>query len=80
MHIIGSHTDYITPSRTLETITYMGCDNSLYIYNYEGIHFRLFTELLELTEFFESGTEPKYHFMNEGHLDLFLGEYLKGDY
>ncbi|SRX76255.1 hypothetical protein [Aequorivita antarctica] len=71
------YTDYITPSRTLETISSEGSNEYLYIYNYEGIHYRLFIGLLELTEFFESGTEPKYDFTDEGDLDLFLGEYLK---
>lgn len=72
-----TYTDYITPSRTVETITVEGSNKYLYIYNYEGVHFRLFIGLLELTQFFELGTEPKYHFMNEGDLDLFLGRYLQ---
>ena len=72
-----SYTDYITPSRTLETITEMGSNKYLYIYNYEGVHFRLFIGLLEIAQFFELKTEPKYHFMNEGDLDLFLGGYLQ---
>jgi len=74
--IRNCHTDYITPSRTLETITIEGINRHLYIYNYEGTHFRLFTGLLELIQFFTLGTEPKYDFTNEGDLDLFLEKYL----
>ena len=75
--IINCHTDYITPSRTLETISYKQSDKIIYIYNYEGTHFRLFTSLLELIQFFTLGTEPKYDFTEEGDLDLFLQEYWK---
>ena len=72
MNKIMNYTDYITPSRTLETITYGGSDKILYIYNYEGIHFRVFNGLLELAQFFELGTEPRYDFTEERDLDFFI--------
>lgn len=76
MYKIDSHTEYITPSRTIETITFKENDNRLYIYNYDGTHFRLFREVLELIQFFEMGTEPHYHFSDEADLDLFLKDYV----
>lgn len=71
------HTDYITPNRTLETIRFDGSDTYLYVYNYKGVHFRLFMDLVELAQFFPLRTEPKYEFSDEEDLDLFLDEYLK---
>ena len=72
-----THTTYITPNRTLETISVNGSDAYFYVYNYKGIHFRLFMDLVELAQFFQLGTEPKYDFSEEGELDLFLEEYRK---
>lgn len=77
MNNINSHTAYITPNRTLETISVNGSDAYLYIYNYKGVHFRLFMDLVELAQFFQLGTEPKYDFSEEGEMDLFLEEYKK---
>lgn len=70
-------TYYFKPNITLETIILEKSNRYLYIYNYKGNHFRLFTELLELIQFFETGTEPKYDFIDEADLDLFLENYLK---
>lgn len=77
MNKINCHTDYITSNRTLETITVAGSDEYLYVYNYKGVHFRLFIGLLELAQFFELGKEPKHDFSNDEELDLFLEEYWK---
>lgn len=71
------HTDYITSNRTLETITVVGTDEYLYVYNYKGIHFRLFMDLVELAQFFQFGTESKYDFSEDVELDLFLEEYFQ---
>ena len=64
-----------TSNRTLETITVPGSDEYIYVYNYKGLHFRVFIGLREIAQFFELGTEPKYDFTNEAELDLFLEEY-----
>ncbi|MCZ4318759.1 hypothetical protein O4H26_07140 [Aequorivita viscosa] len=77
MNKINSHTAYITPNRTLETIRVDGSDAYLYVYNYKGVHFRFFTDLVELAHFFQLGTEPKYDFSEEAELDLFLEEHKK---
>lgn len=77
MNKINSHTSYITPNRTLETIRLYGSDAYLYVYNYKGVHFRLFMDLVELAQFFQLGTEPKYEFSDDVELDSFLEEYLK---
>ncbi|SDX27847.1 hypothetical protein [Aequorivita viscosa] len=76
MNKFNSHTDYITPNRTLETIRFDGSDTYLYIYNYKGVHFRLFMDLVQLAQFFQLGTEPKYDFSEEGELDLFIEEHV----
>ena len=67
-------TEYITPSRSIETLTLVTPKESIliYIYNFEGIHFRFFDSILKLIEFFETGIEPETSFTSEGELDKFL--------
>jgi hypothetical protein len=64
--------DYITACRTIETINLEGIDKVFYVYNYEGNHFRLFTDVLGLVKFFEFGLEPKYSFLTETELESFI--------
>lgn len=80
MNNINSHTTYITPNRTLETLSVDGSDTYLYVYNYKGVHFRLFMDIVELVQFFQLGTEPKYDFSEEGELDLFIEDYKKNSH
>jgi len=47
-------------------------DKVFYVYNYEGNHFRLFTDVLGLVKFFEFGLEPKYSFLTETELESFI--------
>ena len=55
-HIEAIETDYIRPSRTVETILLTDIRNRemqklVYVYNYEGKHFRIFGDVLELSNF-----------------------------
>lgn len=77
MNNINSHTTYITPNRTLENIRIGESDTYLYVYNYKGVHFHSFMDIVESAQFFQFGTEPKYDFSEEGELVLFLEEYRK---
>lgn len=67
---------YISPSRTIETILIENLYKTIYVYNYEGNHFRLFTELIELVNFFQFGKESKLDFLNELDLDDYILNYL----
>ncbi len=53
--VIQLEIEYIRSSRTIETIEVSSGDKAkiYYIYNYEGIHFRLFGSLISLIQFFE---------------------------
>lgn len=76
MNIINNcNVDYITASRTLETVNLKNTDRLFYIYNYEGNYFRVFTELIDLIKFFQFGTEPRQSFSNENDLDDFIENY-----
>ncbi|EOZ96154.1 hypothetical protein A33Q_2747 [Indibacter alkaliphilus LW1] len=71
------NTEYITPSRTLEI---MALENSrrrrcVFVYNYEGTHFRFFDTLHSVLEFFQSGKDKSVSFNTEAELDLFLENY-----
>jgi len=71
---IYSHTEYLRPSRTIETVYMSDGSNSktFYIYNYEGYSFRVFKDILGLISFFETGEEAITHFDTEEELDYFL--------
>ncbi|MFN3802637.1 hypothetical protein [Belliella pelovolcani] len=71
------NTEYITASRTLEIIA---LENSrrrrcVFVYNYEGTHFRFFDTLRSVFEFFEKGQEPSHSFNSEPELDSYLKYY-----
>jgi len=48
---------------------------SIFIYNYEGKFFRVFSSDKELNSFFENDNEPENNFDNEADLDYFLENY-----
>lgn len=68
--------EYLKPSRTLETvlITNEHLTEVFFVYNYEGISFRLFKTHLELINFFQNKSESTFHFDTEVALDAFLAE------
>lgn len=69
------NTDYLRPSRTIET-TLVSDSKSIkifYVYNYEDYSFRVFTSLLSLISFFQDDiVESNYHFDTEKQMELFL--------
>ena len=70
-----TNVEYITPNKTIEIVSLKNTDSLFYIYNYEGNHFRVFTELLSLMSFFEYGVEPKYTFWTDEEVDDFISSY-----
>lgn len=73
VHIIK--TDYISASKTIESIMLSkkhGSEQIVYVYNYEGTHYRLFLDLLELVRFFNNSFSIFESFENEQDLDNFL--------
>lgn len=75
--ILPIATEYINPSRTIEILNLVNPKGSrqVYIYNFEGNHFRVFDSLLGLIRFFETRKEPEYSFSSEAELDAFLEKY-----
>ena len=67
-------TDYLRPSRTIETLLISNgkTEQTCYTYNYEGTHFRFFETVLELIAFWELGTEPNTSFDKEEEMDEYL--------
>lgn len=72
--IISITTEYITPSRTIEIFNLVRSSETkqIYVYNYEGKHFRIFESLVDLIQFFEKGKEPLAGFDSESDLDEYL--------
>ena len=75
--IVSVSTEYLSPSRTIEILNLVRFEENrqVYIYNYEGKHFRFFESLIGLIQFFESGIEPKISFDSEIDLDDFLDKF-----
>lgn len=72
--LIPLATEYLTPSSTLEILNLVRFEvgKQVYVYNYEGTHYRVFESLVDLIRFFELGKEPLYSFDSEADLDEFL--------
>jgi len=72
--IIPITTEYLSPFRTIEVLNLVRFEESkqVYVYNYEGTHFRFFKSLKGMIQFFESGIEPAASFDSEDDLDDFL--------
>jgi len=70
------HTEYLRPSRTIETVlvTNECLSEIFFIYNHEGISFRVFKSHLDLINFFLNKSESNFHFNTEDELDVFLTE------
>lgn len=68
------NTEYIRASRTIETVLVsMGKFSKIFfVYNYEGVSFRLFKSHLALIHFFQDKHENNLHFNTENELDFFL--------
>lgn len=68
------HSEYLRPSRTIETVILSkgSRERVFYIYNYEGYSFRVFEDILALILFFETGEDTSIHFDTEVELDRYL--------
>ncbi|QXP80187.1 MULTISPECIES: hypothetical protein [Winogradskyella] len=69
-------TEYLRASRTIETVLVSNKNLSdlFFIYNYEGVSFRLFKNYIDLVNFFLNKSESNYHFDSEDAVDDFLTE------
>lgn len=75
MSYIQTTVKYFRPNRTLEYYKQIETGGKFSIYNYEGIHFRLFQNVSERKSFFDEGTEPQLDFDSEKKLDEYLESY-----
>ena len=76
MNIINnSRIEYIRANRSIEIISFKNTDALMYVYNYQGQHFRAFDNILNLIQFFEFGKESQYSFENDLELDKFIETY-----
>ncbi|MDO6761062.1 hypothetical protein Q4566_12700 [Tamlana sp. 2_MG-2023] len=68
--------EYLRSSRTIETIlvTNKNLSEIFFVYNYEGVSYRVFKTHLDLIHFFQDHTDNSIHFSTEDELDDFLSE------
>jgi hypothetical protein len=66
--------DYLRPSRTVETILLENSSKKriVYVYNYEGWHFRVFNNIIQVLDFFDDKFEPEISFEDEQELGKYL--------
>lgn len=72
--------EYLRPSRTIETILITDRDDEnlsklVYVYNYEGVHFRVFNEIVELASFLNGN--HKYKLLAEYSTEKGLNNFLE---
>jgi hypothetical protein len=72
--LISISTEYLSSSRSIETLNLVLFEENkqVYVYNFEGKHFRVFESLVEMIQFFEVGNEPLASFDSEADLDEYL--------
>ena len=65
---------YLRPLRTIETILLKKGSNQriLYVYNFEGIHFAVFSFIVDILNFFNNQFDPEIFFESESDLDNYL--------
>lgn len=65
---------YLRSNRTVETILLKNhrSEKTLYVYNYEDWHFRVFESIGNILDFFNEGFEPTLSFENEKELEAYL--------
>ena len=70
--------DYITSSRTIEVYQVSNENGDVctfFLFNRDGISFRLFSSALEMVKFFRDETHVSIHFEKEKRLDKYLMNY-----
>ena len=67
-------TEYIKPSTTIEVILVSTQTKGrvFYVYNYEGYHYRLFENILDLIAFFEGENPPYLEFNTDVEINRYL--------
>jgi hypothetical protein len=65
---------YLRPSRTVETILLENSSKKriVYVYNYEGWHFRVFNNVIQVLDFFDDKFEPEISFEDEEELGKYF--------
>ena len=71
---LAVHIEYLRVSRTIETVlvSNLECLQVFFVYNYEGNHFRVFKNHLDLINFFQDKAGCDFEFGTEEELDCFL--------
>ncbi|MDO8451797.1 MAG: hypothetical protein Q7S76_02915 [bacterium] len=64
-------TNYLRPNRTIDSILLSNKKDRklVFVYNYEGVHFRLFVSPIQVVDFFNEEEEPNLCFESEIDLD-----------
>ena len=74
--ITQTDVNYLRPNRTMETLLIENSDTikTVFIYNYEGVHFRVFENQKEAGKFINCDSNAKTitEFIDENELDSYL--------
>ena len=72
--IYQSHCYYISPNKTIETISISNGEKkrNVYLYNYKGVSYRVFKSKEKMDRFWKGQGEEDLHFETEQELDEWL--------
>jgi len=72
--ITQTHCEYLTPNKTIETLSISNCESEIviYLYNFKGYSFRLFKSKEILNGFWNGMNIEDFHFKSEVDLDHWL--------
>lgn len=74
--ITQTNVNYLRPNRTMETLLLekKGISKTVFVYNYESVHFRVFENQKEVSRFIngDPNTKTITEFIDENELDSYL--------
>ncbi len=78
---ININTEYLSSSRTIETVEVSGLKikKIFYVYNYDGYSFRVFENVINLIRFFDINSNDFSHFNTDEELDNYFSKLILSD-
>jgi hypothetical protein len=73
---ISINTEYLSPSRTIEVVLVSNSKTKkmFYVYNFEGNSFSVFSNIIDLIQFFEVSSNACEHFDKDEELDSYFSK------
>ena len=70
--IAGDHVGRANQILKIIKLTRGAHEQVVYVYNFSGLNYYFFPNLLDMVQFFDEGKEPEHVFSSDRELDMFL--------